>query len=171
MNQASLAHTDQLTTFWVAGHYFGVPVTVVQEVLRFQAVTRVPLAPPVVRGLINLRGQIVTAIDLRRRLGLPDRAPDRRPMNVVLRIDESAVSLLVDEIGEVMEVDHSLFEPPPDTLRSFGRELVRGVYKLPEHLLLVLDAARAIDVDAAKYLETKYAETGAGPRFYDRTTH
>ena len=166
MSEASHQHTDQLTTFWVAGHYFGVPVTVVQEVLRFQAMTRVPLAPPVVRGLINLRGQIVTAIDLRRRLGLPDRSPDRRPMNVVLRIEESAVSLLVDEIGEVMEVNRSLFEPPPDTLRSFGRELVRGVYKLPDHLLLVLDAGRAIDVDASKH-----PEPSQGPRYRDRNTH
>jgi len=167
MNQNSGQLTDQLTTFWVAGHYFGVPVTVVQEVLRFQAMTRVPLAPPVVRGLINLRGQIVTAIDLRRRLGLPERAPERRPMNVVLRIEESAVSLLVDEIGEVMEVERRLFEPPPDTLRSFGRELVRGVYKLPEHLLLVLDANRAIDVGGS----AKLPETLTPAHHLDRTTH
>jgi purine-binding chemotaxis protein CheW len=110
--------------------------------------TRVPLAASVVRGLINLRGQIVTAIDLRRRLELPDRDDngENLPMNLVVRTDDGVVSLLVDEIGEVVEVDEDTFERPPPTLVGVARELVRGVYKRNKSLLLVLDTARAISV-------------------------
>jgi purine-binding chemotaxis protein CheW len=105
--------------------------------------TRVPLAPRVVQGLINLRGQIVTAIDLRRRLDLPDRPEDARPMNVVVRTSDGVVSLLVDEIGDVLEVDQSLLERPPETIAGAARELVTGVYKLKDRLLLALDVEQA----------------------------
>lgn len=147
----------QFCTFYVEGLCFGIGVREVQEVIRYQEMTRVPLAASVVRGLINLRGQIVTAIDLRRRLGLPDRlsgdvsnpgadAADSLPMNLVVRTDDGVVSLLVDEIGEVVEVDEDSFERPPPTLSGVARELVRGVYKREGSLLLVLDTARAISV-------------------------
>jgi purine-binding chemotaxis protein CheW len=102
----------------------------------------VPLAPTAVMGLINLRGQIVTAIDLRRRLGLAERPAGHEPMNVVMRTDDGAVSLAVDEIGDVIEVHANTFEPMPDTLRGAVRELVRGVHKLDGQLLLVLDSSR-----------------------------
>ena len=91
--------SGQFSTFFVADLFFGVDVLRVQEVLRFQQMTHVPQAPGVIEGLINLRGQIVTAIDLRRRLGLPPRSGDQMPMNMVVRTDDGAVSLLVDEIG------------------------------------------------------------------------
>ena len=87
-----MAEAHQYCTFFVAGHYFGLDVLKVQEVIRYQAMTRVPLAPPVVRGLINLRGQIVTAIDLRRRLELDERPADQLPVNVVVQTDDGAVS-------------------------------------------------------------------------------
>src|SRR5438128_7203570 len=96
---------------------------------------RVPLAPPVGRGLLNLRGQIVTAIDLRRRLELPERPAEQLPINVVVHTDDGAVSLLVDEIGDVLEVPENLFERPPETLRGAARELIRGAYKLAGRLL------------------------------------
>ena len=136
----------QFCTFWADGHFFGIAVDDVQEVIKYQEMTRVPLAPGVVQGLINLRGQIVTAIDLRRRLGLPDREPGQRPMNVVVRTDDGTVSLLVDEIGDVLEVPDETFERPPDTINGVACELVRGVYKLKERLLLVLDVERAVHV-------------------------
>ena len=138
----------QFCTFYVDGLCFGIGVREVQEVIRYQEMTRVPLAASVVRGLINLRGQIVTAIDLRRRLGLPDPTPasDHLPMNLVVRTDDGVVSLLVDEIGEVVEVDEDSFERPPPTLEGVARELVRGVYKREGSLLLVLDTARAVTV-------------------------
>src|SRR5215471_9728549 len=137
---------QQYCTFFVAGHYFGLDVLKVQEIIRYQEMTRVPLAPPVVQGLINLRGQIVTAIDLRRRLGLKDRPEDELPVNVIVQTDDGAVSLLVDEIGDVLEVEEKLFEPPPDTLTGNARELIRGAYKLNGRLMLLLDIDKALQV-------------------------
>ena len=136
----------QLCTFYLNGHFFGVDVQSVQEVIRYQEMTRVPLAPRDVSGLINLRGQIVTAIDLRRRLGLPDRPSDRKPMNVVVRADDGVISMLVDEIGDVQEVRDDSFEPPPETLRGEARNLIRGTYKLDNRLLLVLDTEKAANL-------------------------
>src|ERR1700720_824676 len=93
-----MQESEQLSTFFVADLFFGVDVLDVQEVLRFQQMTPVPQAPEVIEGLINLRGQIVTAIDMRRRLRLPPRGGDETPMNMVVRTGDGAVSLLVDEI-------------------------------------------------------------------------
>ena len=139
----------QFSTFFVADLFFGVDVLRVQEVLRFQQMTRVPEAPEVIEGLINLRGQIVTAIDMRRRLGLPPRAGQQMPMNMVVRAEDGAVSLLVDEIGDVLDVDAATFERPPENLDPAAHEIIRGVYKLKDRLLLVLDAERTVDVAAA----------------------
>lgn len=133
----------QFCTFSLDQLFFGVEAHKVQEVIRYQEMTRVPQASRVVSGLINLRGQIVTAIDLRRRLALPDRPAGQLPMNVVVRTDDGAVSLLVDEIGDVQEVQDSLFEPPPETLPEDLRGLILGTYKLENRLLLVLDTAEA----------------------------
>ena len=141
-----MAQTEQFCTFYLDGHFFGVPVQQVQEVIRYQEMTRVPLVPLVIRGLINLRGQIVTAIDLRRRLGMTERPAGQRPMNVVVRTVDGALSLLVDEIGDVIEVEEKTFEQPPETLKGMAREVIRGVHKLPDHLLLVLDTERAVNV-------------------------
>jgi purine-binding chemotaxis protein CheW len=134
----------QYCTFSLDGQYYGIDVLKVQEVIRYQEMTRVPLAPPVVRGLINLRGQIVTALDLRRRLDLPDRPADRLPVNVVVYTEDGAVSLLVDEIGDVLRVPETAFERPPETLRGPARDLIRGAYKLDGRLLLILDTERAV---------------------------
>lgn len=139
-----MADVKQFCTFYLDKLLFGVEVGKVQEVIRYQEMTRVPLASPVVRGLINLRGQIVTALDLRRRLELPDRAADKLPMNVVVRSGEEAVSLLVDEIGDVLEVEESSFAPPPETLQGEARKLIRGTYKLKDRLLLTLDTEKAV---------------------------
>jgi purine-binding chemotaxis protein CheW len=143
------ATQQQFCTFVIQGILFGVEVEKVQEVIRHQGMTPVPLAPDVVAGLINLRGQIVTAIDLRRRLGVRDRAEGDLPMNVVVRTSDGAVSLLVDEIGDVVEVLEQDFEQAPDTLDSTSRELVRGVYKLKNELLLVLDTQRSVNIRPA----------------------
>ncbi len=139
-----MAKTQQFCTFFLQDQFFGVPVQQVQEVIRYQEMTRVPLVPSVIRGLINLRGQIVMALDLRRRFGMEDRTDSQLPMNVVVRTDDGAVSFLVDEIGDVLEADEEHFEPPPETLKGQARELVRGVYKLEQRLMLVLDTSRAV---------------------------
>jgi len=146
----STSHTEsgsaQYATFFLDGLYFGIEVLRVQEVIRHQEMTPVPLAPPVVRGLINLRGQIVTALDLRTRLGLTPRSDDVLLMNVVVRTADGAVSLLVDEIDDVVEVRAEQFEQPPETVRTKVDGLVTGVYKLPARLLLILDVERTVDI-------------------------
>ncbi len=139
-----MATNQQFCTFFLNDLFFGVEVEKVQEVIRFQETTRVPLAPRVVGGLINLRGQIVTAMDLRRRLELPERKERDMPMNVVIRTEEGPLSLLVDEIGDVVEVQQNDFEEVPDTLGGTARELIRGAFKLKDRLLLLLDTERAV---------------------------
>lgn len=139
-----MAETRQFATFYLDGLFFGVEVLKVQEVIRYQEMTRVPLAPSVVRGLINLRGQIVTAIDLRRRLRLRERPGDQLPMNVVVRTDDGALSLLVDEIGDVLEIGDDQMEQAPETVDEHARDLLHGVYKLEGRLLLILDTERSV---------------------------
>jgi purine-binding chemotaxis protein CheW len=139
-----MAGKKQFSTFVVDRLLFGVEVEKVQEVIRYQQMTRVPLAPSVVKGLINLRGQIVTAIDLRRRLDLHERREGDLPMNVVVRHEDGAVSLLVDEIGDVLEAEEDTFEQPPETIDSKARELIRGVYKLSDRLMHILDTDKAV---------------------------
>ena len=142
--------SNQYCTFFLDGLFFGVEVQNVQEVIRHQDLTQVPLASRVISGLMNLRGQIVTAIDLRERLGLPQRNSEKRPMNVVVRVDGDATSLLVDEIGEVENVDSDSFEPVPDTLCGEARTLIQGAYKLTGRLLLALDTAKVVTLEAEK---------------------
>ena len=142
-----MAEARQYCTFFLGDDFFGVDVRKVQEVLRYQQQTRVPLAPKLISGLINLRGQIVTAMDLRCRLNLGEAADDTLPMNVVVRTEDGAVSLLVDQIGDVVEVKEEDFEPPPDTMTGIARELLVGTYKLPNRLLLILDTEKTVNLE------------------------
>lgn len=149
-----MSHCQQYCTFYLGESYYGLDVLRVQEIVRHHTLTRVPMAPSMVRGLINLRGQIVTAIDLRRRLGLPDRAEnleseDLESVNIVLQTDEGPVSLLVDEIGDVLEVSEEQFAAPPATLQGAQRELILGAYKLPQQLLVILNPDQIVTVPLA----------------------
>jgi purine-binding chemotaxis protein CheW len=149
----AVAASSQYCTFWVDGLSFGVAVSEVQEVLRYQELTAVPCGPEAVHGLINLRGQIVTALDLRCRLGLPPRPEGTLPMNVIVRSRGEVVSLLVDDIGDVITVDTRpggglALEPTPANVPSTVQDVVLGVLPLPDSILLVLDADRAADVSA-----------------------
>jgi purine-binding chemotaxis protein CheW len=137
---------SQLSTFHVGKYLFGVDVAMVQEVVRLQQITPVPLAPPEIAGLINLRGEVLTAIDLRARLGLPPAEAGREPVNVVVRVGDEPVSLLVDEIGGVLEVSQVPFEQTPSTVDERVRDLLLGAYTLPDQLLLALNARRVLDV-------------------------
>jgi len=139
-----MAQTHQFCTFYLDKLMFGLELQKVQEVIRFLEITEIPLAPHVVGGLMNLRGQIVTGIDLRRRLGLADRTDGAHPMNVVIRSADGAVRL-VDEIGDVVEVTEESFERPPETLQGKVREVILGVHKLKRHLLHVLDTEKACE--------------------------
>ncbi|MBI5385504.1 MAG: chemotaxis protein CheW [Verrucomicrobia bacterium] len=139
---------NQFCTFHVDQFFFGVEVSKVQEVVRQQALTRVPLAPREVSGLMNLRGQIVTAIDLHRRLGLPERSGGQPCMNVLISTEDGAVSLLVDRIEDVLSVEPDSVEPAPETLQVELRRFIRGVSKQKDRLLLILDDAKAMDLSA-----------------------
>lgn len=143
---------EQYCTFYVADLFFGVAVAEVQEVLRHQPMTPVPRAAGAVTGLINLRGQIVTAIDLRHRLGLPPRERDRLPMNVIVRTRGEVISLLVDDIGDVIDLTGptgAAAEPAPSNLPARLQEMVSEVRPLAASILLVLDVDSAVDVTAS----------------------
>ena len=134
-------------TFYLDNYYFGIEVEQVQEIIRFQEITPVALAPDVVKGLINLRGQIVTAVDLRSLLELPERQPDEVPMNIVVRTPLGAFSLLADRIGDVLELSDDSFEPPPDNLEGMARELIQRAYKLDASLLLTMAIEKVVSAD------------------------
>jgi purine-binding chemotaxis protein CheW len=138
-----MAQRSQFCTFYLDKLLFGVELKGVQEVIRSLEMTKVPLAPAMVSGLVNLRGQIVTAVDLRRCLELEPSPPGALAMNVVVRAGDGSVSLLVDEIGEVVEVEEATFEPPPETLRRSLRSIILGVHKLNDCLMHVLDIEKA----------------------------
>ncbi|HWU19962.1 MAG TPA: chemotaxis protein CheW [Nocardioides sp.] len=140
------ALAQKYCTFWVDDLFFGVSVAEVQEVLRTQPMTPVPRAAEAVTGLINLRGQIVTAVDLRVRLGLPPRDPETPPMNVIVRSRGEVVSILVDDIGDVIDTAGIEPEPVPSNMPSQLQQVVSGVRPLTDSILLVLDADRAVDV-------------------------
>ena len=142
-----MAQPNQFCTFYLDKLMFGVDLLKVQEVIRYLEITEIPLAPRVISGLMNLRGQIVTGLDLRRRLEMEDRQEGSFPMNVVIRSNGSAVSLLVDEIGDVVEVDEGSFEPPPETLQGKVREVILGVHKLDNHLMHVLDTDKVCETE------------------------
>ena len=147
MTTTTVQAATRLVTFDLDGRTYGVEVGAVQEVLRGQTRTRIPLAPPSLAGLINLRGQVLTALDLREQLGLPTRADDAaEPMLVVIRVAGEPIALLVDTIGAVIDVDADQFEAPPDTLTGPSRDLIRGAYKLQGRLVLALDVERATTV-------------------------
>lgn len=139
----------QYCTFRLGSLYLGIDVIDVQEVLYQAELTWVPHAEPAVRGLINLRGQIATTIDLRTRLGLDSAPDDVRQTHVVVRHAGEAISLLVDEVDDVLTVHPDQFAPPPATLSGPARELILGAYKLERELLLVLDIRCALQVKNA----------------------
>lgn len=141
-----MSETRLYCTFDAGGQAFGLDVSHVQELIRWQRITGVPLAPRVIRGLMNLRGQIVTVVDLRRRLGLPDHDTPEEMMNVVVQSSCGPVGLLVDGIGDVIELDPAREESPPNTIRGQLRQLIRGVHQRNGHLLLLLHVDRVLSV-------------------------
>ena len=148
--EAPLAEPKQFCSFYVDDTLLGIEVLRVQEVLRYQDLTEIPLAPPEIKGLINLRGQIITAINLRSRMHLPPAENDKTSMNVVTRIENEIVSFMVDSVGDVLEVDDEYLEPVPNNVEAATRELVSGVYKLEDRrLLMVLDVAKAANLSTA----------------------
>lgn len=146
-----LGHTEDQRDFvsvTICDQLFGIPVLQVQDVLGTQRITRIPLAPSEVAGSLNLRGRIVTAIDIRTRLGLPPRAEGQQAMSVVVDYGGELYSLLVDSVGEVLSLAGSEAERNPATLDPVWRELSAGIFRLDGKLLIVLDVARVLDFSA-----------------------
>ena len=143
-------NSRQFVTLTVNGQLFGIPVLSVQDVLAKQTIANVPLAHPVVAGLINLRGRIVTAIDLRRRMGLEDRPDGADSMNVVVEHGKELYSLIIDTIGDVLTVPADKFERNLATLDPLWRSFADGIYRLDQGLLVVLDIGRLLDFSDAE---------------------
>lgn len=140
--------TVDYVTMTIADQLFGIPVLQVQDVLGQQRITRIPLAPPEVAGSLNLRGRIVTAIDVRLRLGLPRRERQDRDMSIAVDHGGELYSLMVDKVGEVLSVATKDFERNPATLHPVWREVSTGIYRLNNQLLVILDVARLLDFTA-----------------------
>ena len=138
--------TKQFSTFYLQHLMFGVESQNIQEVLRTVELTEVPLAPKAIAGLMNLRGQIVSALDLRQRLELNDRQKVHPSTGVVIRTVDGLMGLLVDGIGDVMDVDESTFEESPETLAPQMRSVIVGVHKLKGNLMHVLDTSSVCDL-------------------------
>jgi purine-binding chemotaxis protein CheW len=138
------AATRQFSTFFIGDRLYGIDVMRVQEITRALPMARVPLAPKFVHGLINLRGQISTAIGLRELFEIPDQSPAEQ-MNVVCKLNDVLVSFLVDRIGDVMELDLKDFETAPETMPEGVRKFVEGVFKTPGTLLSVIDVNKIAD--------------------------
>ena len=138
--------TEDFVTLTIADQLFGIPVLQVRDVLGAQRITRVQLAPPEVAGSLNLRGHIVTAIDMRTRLGLPPRAEGSAAMSIVVELKSELYSLLVDRVGEVLTVSLADFERHPATIDARWREVSSGVYRLKDSLLIKLDIVRLLDL-------------------------
>jgi purine-binding chemotaxis protein CheW len=150
MNQENEAikRSGQLCGFKVGSGFYAISVLEVQEVIKPQLVTKVPSSPIYIQGLINLRGQIVTAISLKSLFGLEnsnERSEDY--MNIIVRAGESLYALVVDEILDVIDVDEKTFEPTPDTIDEKVRVLISGVYKLDTNLLMLLDLEKTLNLE------------------------
>src|SRR3954471_16860149 len=133
-----------LVTLTVADQLCGVPVLAVRDILGEQVIIRIPLAPPEIAGSLNLRGRIVTAADLRRRLQLPPAPPGQARMSVVAEQGGELYALLVDQVSEVMSLDPSQFERNPPTLAKNWAAFSTGIFRLDSRLLVVLDVSRLL---------------------------
>lgn len=138
-NDVPSDQSAEFVTVTIAEQLFGIPVLVVQDVLGPQKITKIPLAPPEVGGALNLRGRIVTAIDVRCRLGLPPREDDGERMSVVVEHNSELYSLIVDSVGEVLSMSADTYESNPSTLDATWREVSGGIYRLNGELMIVLE--------------------------------
>lgn len=137
----------KICTFYVRKHFFGIDVTDVQEVIRSQRMTQIPLAKQTVSGLINLRGQIVTVIDMSERLGLLNTGEQEQLIHIIVCTEDGPVSLLVDDIGDVIDVSNDVFETPPENIKGNICHMLKEVCKLDEHLLLILDLKKVLIIE------------------------
>lgn len=137
-------------TIWLDGQMCGIPVLEVHDVLSKQVMTKIPQSPAAIAGVLNLRGQIVTAIDLRKRLNLADREDSNDEMNVVVEYQAEPYSLIIDKVGDVLSLSNDAFEKNPVTLEACWQEVSTGIFRLEEELLVILDIEKLLTVADAK---------------------
>lgn len=137
-------------TIWLDGQMCGIPVLEVHDVLSKQVMTKIPKSPAAIAGVLNLRGQIVTAIDLRKRLNLADREDSNDEMNVVVEYQAEPYSLIIDKVGDVLSLSNDAFEKNPVTLEACWQEVSTGIFRLEEELLVILDIEKLLTVTDAK---------------------
>lgn len=148
--QDAQSDSEEFVTVMIGDQWFGIPVLTVQDVLGPQHIAPIPLAPPEVAGSLNLRGRIVTALDPRVRLGLPKRDDEKSGMSVVVEHEGELYSLLIDTVGDVLNLPADRFERNPTTLDTRWREISAGIYRLDERLLIVMDVARLLGFGKAE---------------------
>lgn len=136
--------SNDFLTITIANQIFGIPVLQVQDVLGDQKVTKIPLAPPEVAGALNLRGRIVTAINVRKKLGLEEDNNFNHQMSVVVELDHELYSLVIDEVGDVLSFDNENYEPTPATMDPLWRSISQGIYRMENRLLVVLDVPKLL---------------------------
>lgn len=146
-----MSQSRLICTFYVDKFFFGIDVNKIQEVIRYQEMTYIPLTHHTISGLINMRGQIVTAIDMRKRLSFSELPEDEKPTNVIVQTDDGAVSLLVDNIGDVIDIPNESFEPPPENLNGAIRQVLKEVCQFDEQLLLILDIDQVLHLQEEEF--------------------
>jgi purine-binding chemotaxis protein CheW len=148
--QHAVTEADLVLTLTVGGQPCGLPVLAVRDVLGTQSITPIPLAPPEIEGAMNLRGRIVTAVDLRRRLGLPARPDGARPMSIVIEHGGELYAMLADAVGDVVPLQAEDRAPNPPTLDPLWREVSRGVHRRDGQLLVLLDVERLLAIGGGR---------------------
>jgi purine-binding chemotaxis protein CheW len=144
-SEESLKNSKDFLSIHIADQKFGIPILQVQDVLGEQTVTKVPLAPPEVAGSLNLRGRVVTAIDVRCRLGLPKQDKSKKSMSVVVEHNKELYSLIIDRVGDVLSLNDENFEQTLVTLDPTWRDVSTGIYRLKDELLVVLDVPKFLN--------------------------
>jgi purine-binding chemotaxis protein CheW len=150
---AALGEERQLVVFQLGAELYGVDIARVHEIIRLQAITRVPRAPKFVEGVINLRGKVIPVVDLRRRFGLPTAEHTRATRIVVVEIGDQVVGIIVDSVSEVLRINTSTVEPPSPVVAGIDSEYLHGIAKLPERLVILLDLDRVLARDERRALE------------------
>ncbi len=151
----------QLVSFVIESEEFGVDILKVQEIIRTVDITRVPKSPEFVEGVINLRGKIVPVIDLRKRFGMMPKERDNETRIIVVELTDKVVGFLVDKVKEVIRVEKSVIEPPPELTTSISSNYITGVAKLQDRLLILLDLNKVLSSDEQEKLAEVEAEANA----------
>ncbi|HEY0223574.1 MAG TPA: chemotaxis protein CheW [Pseudolabrys sp.] len=146
--EIAAADLNEYVTAMIGGQLFGLPIQRVQDVFLPERVTRVPLAPQDIAGVLNLRGRIVTLIDMLGRLGLGTRDPDKTPMAIGVESRGESYGLLIDSVGEVLKLDEALREPNPINLDPRLARVSAGIHRLDGQLLMMVDIDRVLDIGA-----------------------